>query len=360
MLQLPERYKDSGGFSSGGMGTVVFCEDTVLERKVAVKIIKNKSDHRRLLDEMAALMKVRSKHVVQVYDFLEIDGFGLGIVQEYIDGSDLFDVVAAKRPNTLSFYKDVWQLASGIGDIHAVGIIHRDIKPNNVKVDPEGVMKIFDFGLARNDGADACTMGFIGTHGFAAPELYSHAAEFTSAVDVYAFGATALFLAAGDLPRELHKSYERKECTDFFSVLSFFIAPEIVDILNKCLHPEPNLRPAIFEVRDELSRHILYDMHQALVVYKGRAKYLGAKQRTITLNLNARGSTDNIGSVNIDYDGLKFFVAKVSGEVFINNTPVWVGYELPGSCVVALGNSHRESYNRAFITFDLSHPEIVL
>ncbi|MBI6654964.1 serine/threonine protein kinase [Pseudomonas carnis] len=360
MLQLPERYKDSGGFSSGGMGTVIFCEDTVLERKVAVKIIKNRSDHRRMLDELAALMKIRSKHVVQVYDFLKIDGFGLGIVQEYIDGEDLFEVVASRRPDTQSFYKDIWQLASGIGDIHSVGIIHRDIKPNNVKVDPEGVMKIFDFGLARNDGADACTMGFIGTHGFAAPELYSHAAEFTSAVDVYAFGATALFLGAGDLPKELLKSYQRVDCTDFFSILPFYIAPEIIEVLSRCLHPKPELRPAIFEVRDKLARHILYDMHQALVVYKGQAKHLGAKQRTITLSLNERGSTNNVGAVNIDYDGLKFFVAKVSGEVFINNTPGGVGYELPGSCVVALGNAQRESYNRAFITFDLSHPEIVL
>lgn len=360
MLQLPERYKDSGGFSSGGMGTVVFCEDTVLERKVAVKFIKNKSDHRRMLDELAALMKVRSKHVVQVYDFLKIDGLGLGIVQEYIDGKDLFEVVASKRPDTLSFYKDIWQLASGIGDIHSVGIIHRDIKPNNVKVDPEGVMKIFDFGLARNDGADACTMGFIGTHGFAAPELYSPSAEFTSAVDVYAFGATALFLGAGGLPQDLLKPYLRVLSSDFFSALAFYIAPDIVDVLNRCLHPTPELRPSIIEVRDELAKHILYDMHQALVVYKGQAKYLGAKQRSITLNLNERDSKNNIGIVNVDYDGLKFYVAKVSGEVFVNNTEIYVGYELPGSCVVALGSAQRESYNRAFITFDLSHPEIVL
>ncbi|WP_455918170.1 serine/threonine-protein kinase [Pseudomonas cerasi] len=360
MFKLPERYKESGGFSSGGMGTVVFCEDTVLERKVAIKIINNKSDHRRMLDELAALMKVRSKHVVQVYDFLNLDGVGLGIVQEYIEGGDLFEVVASKRPNTSDFYKDLWQLASGVADIHNVGIIHRDIKPNNVKVDPEGVMKIFDFGLARNDGADACTMGFIGTPGFAAPELYSHSAEFTSAVDVYAFGATAVFLGAGYLPDELLKSYQRVACTDFFSSLAFYIAPDIVEILNKCLDPNPDFRPCIGAVRDELAKHILYDMHQALVVFKGQAKYLGSKQRTITLSLDQKGSNINIGAVNIDYDGLKFYVAKVAGEVFINNTVAWVGYELPGSCVVALGSAQRKYDDRAFITFDLSHPEILL
>lgn len=360
MLHLPERYKELGDSSEGGMGTVIFCNDLVLERTVAIKIINNKSDHRRMLDELAALMQVRSKHVVQVYDFLEINGRGLGIVQEYIDGMDLFESLEGKRQSTNSFYKDLWQIASGISDIHDVGVIHRDIKPNNIKTDPEGVIKIFDFGLARNDGPEACTLGFIGTHGFAAPELYHHSAEFTSAVDVYAFGATALFLGLGRLPKELVHSYSRVENSDFFSSLSFYIAPALVDVLNQCLHPDPTARPPIAVVRDELARHILYDMHQALVVYKGQAKYLGARQRTITLKLNERGTTNNIGNVMIEYDGLQFKVVKVSGEVFINNAAVATGDELPGSCVVGLGNSQRESFNRAFITFDLSHPEIVL
>ena len=360
MLQLPERYKEVGNSSDGGMGTVVFCDDMVLERTVAIKFIKNKADHRRMLDELAALMQIRSKHVVQVYDFLDLNERGLGIVQEYIKGDDLFEALEGRVQNTNSFYKDVWQLASGISDIHSVGVIHRDIKPNNIKIDPEGVFKIFDFGLARNDGPEACTLGFIGTHGFAAPELYKPAAEFTNAVDIYAFGATALYLGLGRLPKVLHHSYSRVENSDFFSSLPFFLAPQIVDLLNQCLHPNAELRPNMAAVRDELAKHILHDTHQALVVYKGQAKYLGFKQRTITLNLNERGTTNQIGNVTIEYDGLRFYVAKVSGEVFINNSPVQVDGELPGSCVVGLGSSQRESFNRAFITFDLSHPEIVL
>jgi len=353
MLELPERYKPLGNVALGGMGEVVFCEDVVLERCVAIKVVQNSVDQRRMFDELAALMRVRSKHVVQVYDYLQLDGRGLGIVQEYVEGDDLFEVDFSNL--TISeFYKNIWQLASGISDIHSVGVIHRDIKPNNVKVDPEGVFKIFDFGLARNDGVDASTVGFIGTHGFAAPELYSSSVEFTNAIDVYAFAATALYIALGRLPDQMMRPYQYFGSVDYFCTTRFSIDNHLAAILNNCLHSDPSLRPSILLVRDELQKHILFDSHQALVVYKGQAKYLGSSSRSI--NLKVAG----VGDVDITYNGLGFFVTRVAGEVFINNDAVSTGYVLPGSCVVALGGGWRDNSERAFITFDLSHPEIVL
>ena len=67
-----------------------------------------------------------------------------------------------------------------------------------------------------------------------------------------------------------------------------------------------------------------------------------------------------VGQIMIHYDGLVFEVATVTGEVFINNRAVAAGDILPGSCVVSLGGQHRRANVRKFITFDLSHPEIVL
>jgi serine/threonine-protein kinase len=353
MLDLPERYRSLGNVAHGGMGEVVFCEDVVLERCVAIKLIQNKVDQRRIFDELAALMRVRSKHVVQVFDYLQLNERGLGIVQEYVEGQDLFEADFSNI-TVSEFYRAIWQLASGISDIHSVGVIHRDIKPNNIKVDPEGVFKIFDFGLARNDGVDASTVGFIGTHGFAAPELYTSSVEFTNAIDVYAFAATALYIAIGNLPGQMLRPYQYFGAVDYFCTTRFSIDADLASILNRCLHSDPSIRPSIAVVRDELQKHILFDCHQALVVYKGQAKYLGAGSRSI--NLKVAG----VGDVDITYNGLNFIVARVVGEVFINNEQVSTGYVLPGSSVVALGGGWRDNSERAFITFDLSHPEIVI
>lgn len=338
---------------SGGMGSVILCVDMILERPVAIKFISNAALKRRMEDEVAALLKLRSKHVVQVYDVVRPAADEIGIVQEFIDGRDLFESHAP--PASLdSYYKQIWQIASGIADIHELGVIHRDIKPNNMKTDPEGVIKIFDFGLARDDGPSAKTKGFVGTRGFAAPELYARPFEFTNAVDTYAFGATALFLASGGLPAELLEQPPNPNLADYFHPLALGIAAEIASLLGACLAEDPADRPAMKDVRDALSRHILFDKHRALVVYQSRASTLSAANRSVNLAFGT------IGALSIRYDGLAFIVDSVSGEVAINNKAVAAGSIVPGACVVAFGASHRRANERRFITFDISHPEIVL
>ena len=351
---LPKRYKPVGSTLHGGMGSVTICDDEVLDRQVAIKFIHSTTHRRRILDELSALLKMRSKHVVQVYDILRFPDDELGIVQEFIDGPDLFD--SHQIPASVTeYYKQLWQITSGICDIHALGVIHRDIKPNNMKTDPEGVIKIFDFGLARNDGPSASTVGFVGTHGFAAPELYVGSAKFTNAIDTYAFGATALFLATGGLPNELIKKMPPEPSSSgYFSNVGFTISPELITSLNACLAKEPKNRPPMCEIRNLLARHILYGRHQALVVFAGNASYLNATNRTVELSL------PTIGSIVIYYDGLDFRITNVSGDVLINNRPVAINDSLPGPCVVALGGPLMRANVRKFITFDLSHPEIVL
>lgn len=354
MHLLPERYKSVGTTLSGGMGSVTICDDEVLERRVAIKFIYSTTHRKRIHDELAALLKMRSKHVVQVYDILGFYDGELGIVQEFIDGLDLFE--SYKVPASIAeYYKQLWQIASGISDIHALGVIHRDIKPNNMKTDPEGVIKIFDFGLARDDGLSASTVGFVGTHGFAAPELYAGTAKFTNAIDIYAFGATALFLATGSLPNELVKQFPPEPSpSGYFSSIGLSISSELIISLNACLAKNPKHRPSMCEVRNLLARQFLFDKHQALVVFKGEAFYLNATNRKVELSL------PSVGSIVINYDGLDFRIVSVSGSVLINNHPVLVNDLLPGACVVALGGREMRANDRKFITFDLSHPEIVL
>lgn len=354
MVNLPKRYSQVACPTSGGFSDVICCLDNHLDRNVAIKFIKDEMEKKRLLDELRALLQMRSKHVVQVYDVIQGESDSIGIVEEYIEGEDLWDS-EFPRISPENYLKTLWQIAAGIADIHAAGVIHRDIKPNNMKLDAEGIVKIFDFGLAKDEGVDAKTKGFKGTVGFAAPELFGDATvAFTPAIDVYAFGATAIFLACQDLPPSMKKFPPTPIIGEVFSKLPTSLPAGLAGLLDTCIAYDPTHRPPMAVVRDELARHLLRDRHQALAVFKGKPYYINAGNRSAGLDYPA------VGKIEISYDGLRFFVSVATGEVYINNSSIAQGYEIPGSCVVALGGPHRRNDQRAFITFDLSNPEVVL
>ena len=354
MTKLPKRYIQVDCPISGGFGDIICCKDQHLERKVAIKFIQDENEKKRLLDELRALLQMRSKHVVQVYDIVQGENGSIGIVEEFIEGNDLWDSDYPQQ-SQLNYLKTIWQIASGISDIHSAGVIHRDIKPNNMKIDLEGIVKIYDFGLARDEGKNAKTKGFRGTMGFAAPELFGNATvAFTQAIDIYAFGATAYFLSCRDLPATMKKIPPQPIVRNPFLKVPISIPDEIKDILYKCLSFDPLYRPQMIAVRNELARHLLRNKHQALAVYKGKPHVINA------INKSAGLDYPGVGKIEITYDGLKFFVSVANGEVFINNSAVELGSEIPGSCVVALGGSYRRNNERAFITFDISNPEVVL
>jgi len=341
MTKLPSRYRTCEPPLLGGFGEVLICEDTQLKRQVAIKFIQDVSQNNRLKDEFLALMRMRSKHVVQLYDVIQAGDNRFGLVQEFVEGDDL---LASPSPTTPEDYlKIIWQIASGIADIHAAEIIHRDIKPNNMKFSAEGVLKIFDFGLARSTGLDAKTSGFKGTKGFAAPELYdSGICTFTQAVDTYAFGATALYLAVGPTIRNLTPNH--------FDGLSI-VFEDLKPILKACFSTDPLARPLMPTVRDALARHLLVNKHQAIAVIRGTPYFLNAKNPSIIINLG------NGHGIQIDYNSLNFIVSNAQGAVCINNNRASNGQEMPGSCVITLGVSGAD---RAFVTFDVSNPEVVL
>jgi serine/threonine-protein kinase len=182
------------------MSDAVICKDRHLDRLVVIKSLKKDAEPQRLLDELAALQEIRSKHVVQVYDVIR-DGSGTicAIVEEFVPGDDLFSTPTPTSADDL--IKALYPIAEGIADIHSHHLVHRDIKPNNMKFDAEFCLKIFDFGLSRLEGAGATTTDVVVTPGVGAPELFvagpSGKVEFSQAIDVYAFGATALFLPLG-------------------------------------------------------------------------------------------------------------------------------------------------------------------
>ena len=233
-------------------------------------------------------------------------------------------------------------------------MIHRDIKPNNMKYDDiEGILKIYDFGLAREDGPSASTVGFVGTVGFSAPEQYLSSIQFTQGIDTFAFGATALHYALQGLCAELAVAPPTVFSRNPFKSLPFHISDEIAELLYSCLDHVDSQRPAMRTVCDAIQKHLLFNRHRALVVLNGKPSYLDCERTSVNLKYG------EIAKVKISYDGLVFSVSKVTGDVFVNNAKVDVGYVLPGACVLTLGGPELKQ-RRAYVTFDVSNPEIIV
>jgi serine/threonine protein kinase len=353
------RYEETGEASAGGAGSVVICNDPNLQRRVAIKFLQPHIERRRISDEIAALQLIRSNHVVEVYDIVvHQPGNQIGIVQEYLPGDDLLDLSRRRTPTPEELLLLLYQLASGLHDIHEQGVIHRDIKPNNMKYNAEGLIKVFDFGLARGDGVDARTVGFRGTPGFAAPELYgSGTIAFTPSVDVYAFAATAIFCSNGDMPPQLAShpappSGEAWVSTGGFASLRVSLPPNVAKIFDGCVANDPVARPTMRQIRDCLAVHLLEGRHRALLTHNGVAHICERAKPQVNVRRGANTFT-------LAYDNHSFIVAAAAGDVFVNNHPVVVGGTIPGSCVVTLGGPQLGGA-RDFITLDVSHPEVVL
>ena len=247
--KISNRYLYKGSRMSGGMSNALLFFDEILERDVIIKSIKDSTNLKRLLDEIRALQAVRSNYVVQIFDMVRIPPNEIKIVQEYLPGDDLVNYHAK---NAEEYLKILYQLSSGLQDIHDHQIIHRDIKLNNVKYDSEGYLKIFDFGLSRFQNVNDSTVGFRGTIGYAAPELYSPGIiNFTKEVDTYAFGISAWYLSGAALTSGLKtRPPTGLDSTLDFSSLPIKLPNDISKILNKTLEIEPQNRPTIQEIKE--------------------------------------------------------------------------------------------------------------
>lgn len=351
---FPARYEYLGKQFSGGQGLVYLCRDKNLERDVAIKFIQNVQNFGRLLDEITALQKVRSKNVIEIYDLLPYDGGKtVALVEEFVPGEDLAErIVNGSVPKDFDeLLVQLFQVASGISDIHSQGVIHRDIKPNNAKIRPDGIVKLFDFGLAKLDGPAAATVGFKGTVGFAAPELYSVHVKIEKPIDVYSFGATAWWLSLAKLPTELQATppgpYQSKIGQERKDLPS-----DVASLIDRALATLPQDRPTMKEICELIQKYMVRGKHHGLLVYQNSKWIVSKDSSAVSLKFG-------IAEAEIRYDGLEFSIKAVSGEVFVNNECVVGTRRLPGASVITFGGPEL-TFRRKFITFDISHPEVVL
>lgn len=355
-MLIAGRYEATGVMNAGGMSEAHQCQDVRLSRPVILKTLRKEQEMRRLADEQKALLKMRSSHVVQLLDVVSFEHAGDQIrclVLEYIDGTDLRE---EQFPVGNEYLQVLWQVAKGLKEIHDAGVIHRDIKPNNLRRDKEGVVKIIDFGLSREVGVDNHTQAAIGYLPYMAPELLTGGkVEFSTATDVYAFAVVALSISSNGLPDWCRRRVPIEAPADLCATHLPGLDEAITARLQQCLETSPADRPTMSEVLNAIERVLLRDQHRARVVIGGKVNELHGGKRTATPTISSAGVVR--AQLGIEYDGNDFIIRSIFGNVYANNRPLSVGSKLPPSCVLAFNTTGGNYY---FATFDISNPEYMV
>jgi len=203
---IDNRYEIIKSIGEGGMANVYLAFDTILERQVAVKILRGDlSDDekfiRRFQREANSASSLRHPNIVEMYDVGEDDGKYF-IVMEYVDGKTLKSLIKKRGLLNLSEAIDIMlQLTSGIACAHDSYIIHRDIKPQNVMILEDGRVKITDFGIAMalNNNELTQTNSVMGSVHYLPPEQASGSGA-TIKCDIYSLGILMFELLTGKVP----------------------------------------------------------------------------------------------------------------------------------------------------------------
>jgi serine/threonine protein kinase len=201
------RYEIVGPLGRGGMGMVYKARDRTLDELVAIKVLRPDfaQDPRmadRFKSEIKLARRVRHRNVCCIHDYGEDQGL-LYISMELIGGVDLKRILRENGPlPTEKAYDVAIQVAEGLQAVHDAGVIHRDLKSPNIMLDPAGVARLMDFGVAKRsgDGSAATTTGqILGTPEYMSPEqAQGKRVDFRS--DIYALGIVTYEIFSGRVP----------------------------------------------------------------------------------------------------------------------------------------------------------------
>ena len=207
--QIIDNYKIIEVIGRGGMGVVYKATDLNLEKTVALKMIdpfyaRDENFLRRFRTEAIALAKLENKNIVGVYALRETDN-GLFMVMEYVQAKTVSDWLKEKGAFQIDeALKIIRQLLNAINHAHQVGVIHRDIKPNNILLCEDGTVKVMDFGLAKliqEHGEQSTVTQTAGTLFYMSPEQIK-GSKIDNRSDIYSIGMTIYEMLTGRIPFE--------------------------------------------------------------------------------------------------------------------------------------------------------------
>jgi eukaryotic-like serine/threonine-protein kinase len=253
LTRVAGRYELVRPLGHGAMATVDLARDVELDRPVALKrlaenLARDEDLQRRFLREARLAARLAHPNVVRVFDVGEDDGRPF-IAMEYVEGETLAELVAQRAPLAAAEAARLGtQMCAGLAAAHAAGLVHRDVKPQNLLLSTDGVLKLGDFGIAAgHDGTRLTLAGTVlGTAGYLAPEQ-ARGEEVTAAADIYAVGAVLYELLTGE-PSRTAGSLAELGSEDGFGPPDLAArvpsAPrELVAAVNACLSATPEDRP---------------------------------------------------------------------------------------------------------------------
>ncbi len=279
--KINDRYEIIRSIGEGGMANVYLAYDTILDRKVAVKILRgdladDEKFVRRFQREAISASSLSHPNIVEVYDVGEDDGKYF-IVMEYVEGKTLKQLIKKRGALTLPEVIDIMlQLTSAIAHAHESYIIHRDIKPQNVIILEDGRVKIMDFGIAvaLNSNELTQTNSVMGTVYYLPPEQANGGAT-TIKSDIYSLGILMYELVVGrvpfkgDSPVEVAIKQMRETIPDLTTANPDI--PQSIEniILRACAKNPKNRYDSVLEMHEDLKTALDKDrFNEAKNVYE--------------------------------------------------------------------------------------------
>ncbi len=307
--QLPDaigRYEVVRVLGQGAMGRVLLARDPVLNRDVAIKILR---DDLGLPPEVQAGLTVRMRHeaqaaarvshpnIVTLHDMGEDDRVGIYLVFEYVQGQNLKERLKLDRLPPAQVARLAKELGAALSIAHLAGVLHRDVKPENVILSATGA-KIADFGIARvPDSTLTRTGSLIGTPAYCAPEALA-AGSFSPESDQFSFAATLYEAASGEraFPGDDALGVATKIQTDEPRPIArkINLPDELDDVLSRAMHKSPSARYASCAELGEVVAACLERAHPPA----SRAS-LSAVPATASPEAGPRPSTVAVGAVTI-------------------------------------------------------------
>jgi serine/threonine protein kinase len=258
-----QQYKILSELGAGGMGIVYHGVDVMLEREVAIKKLRPEFSRtpdiaERFRREAKIQARLNHPNIAHLYSFFK-DGDSFYIVMEFVDGTPFSKILPMPWPQALGMFIEILE---GLEYAHSLGVLHRDLKPDNIMAGPRGEVKIMDFGIAHVLGSVRQTreQSLVGTLQYVCPELIN-SKEISPRSDIYSLGILLFEIVSGKLPFTaendfalLHQHLEKDP--PLLSTVVPDVPPFLDDAIFKAMRKAPEDRFASCrEMSDFLRAH---------------------------------------------------------------------------------------------------------